>query len=171
MIKNIQIREALESDAADLIEYVNKIAGQTNFLTFGEGEFNKTKDQEKEIIKDYKKKDNQIFLLAFHKEKIIGALNVHASQKKRLQHIGEFGISVDENHWKQGIATQLMKHMIDWAKKSKVIRKLNLMVMTNNEAAISLYKKFGFKEEGKITRNTLLNKEFYDDYAMGLEID
>ena len=52
-----------------------------------------------------------------------------------------------------------------------VIRKINLRVHVNNLRAIKLYERFGFKVEGRITREYSVDGQFYDNLAMGLHID
>ena len=37
--EKVKIRKAVKSDAASLIEYLNIIGGESDFLTFGPGEF------------------------------------------------------------------------------------------------------------------------------------
>ena len=61
--------------------------------------------------------------------------------------------------------------MIDWAKESGIIRKLNLKVLVTNDAAIKLYKKFGFEVEGLIKRDFYIKNKFQDTLIMGLIID
>jgi len=41
------IREAAGIDAADLLKYIGQISGETDFLTFGPGEFKMTEDEER----------------------------------------------------------------------------------------------------------------------------
>ncbi len=53
--KEFQIKKAQENDAPKILEYINKIAGETDNLTFGSGEFGITLKQEREIIKNYSK--------------------------------------------------------------------------------------------------------------------
>ncbi|NQF14857.1 GNAT family N-acetyltransferase [Brevibacillus sp. HB1.3] len=65
--------------------------------------------------------------------------------RSRTQHVGEFGES-----------------LLEWAKESKVIRKINLKVRSDNDSAIHLYKKLGFKEIGTLTREFLIGDTFYD---------
>ena len=43
------IREAIATDASTLIEYVNKVVGESNFLTLGVGDFHKTVEEEEKI--------------------------------------------------------------------------------------------------------------------------
>ena len=54
-------------------------------------------------------------------------------------------IEVIETHRNRHIASKLLTHMIDNCKKNN-IENITLEVNINNEAAINLYKKFGFKQ-------------------------
>lgn len=167
----VTIQEAKKKDAAELIQFVHKVANETNFLTFSSSEFNKTVEEEEQIIQDHLLAKNQIFILAKLDGQIIGILNVQSSKKKRLEHIGHFGVSVLKQYWNKGVGSLLVQYMIDWAKESGIIRKLNLRVSVNNELAIRLYKKHGFTVEGIIKRDLKLNDKFEDTYQMGLLID
>lgn len=165
------IREAKIIDASNIIEYVDDVSGETDFLTFGRGEFNKTLEEEEKIIEEHIKANNRIFLIAEINNKIIGVLNVNANNKKRLKHICSFGISVKKNYWGYGVGSNLILTLIEWAKWTGIVRKINLSVVENNNSAIALYEKFGFKTEGIITRDLFLNGMYYNTLSMGIEID
>lgn len=167
----MNIRIAKKSDAKEIVEYINKISGESNFLTFGEGEFNKTIEEEEYFIDNILKQENALFIIGEVEGKIVGTLNFGGGTRSRTLHTGEFGVSVLKEYWGQGIGTELMKYLIDWCKKSGVIRKVNLRVRSDNNSAIHVYKKFGFNEEGIITRDFLINDKFYDSIFMGLIID
>jgi len=169
--KKIIIRKAVKSDAKELIEYLNIIGGESDFLTFGTGQFEKTVEQEEEFIINGSYKKNALFIIAEVNGRIVGNLNFSGGPRERTSHIGEFGVSVLKEYWGNGIGEELIKYLINWSKGSGIIRKLNLKVRTDNTRGISLYKKLGFSEEGLIKREFLINGEFYDSYVMGLEID
>jgi RimJ/RimL family protein N-acetyltransferase len=65
----------------------------------------------------------------------------------------------------------MVDYLIDWARNTQIIRKINLEVRISNKWAIHLYESLGFKIEGVITRGFFLNEVFHDLYMMGLEID
>ena len=165
------IRKAVRSDAKELIEYLNIIGGESDFLTFGAGQFKKTVEQEEEFIADSLTKANALFIIAEINGKIVGNLNFSGGAKERTAHTGEFGISVLKEYWGNGIGEKLLKYLITWSKASGIIRKINLKVRTDNTKAISLYKKLGFSEEGLIKRDFLIDGKFYDCLSMGLSID
>lgn len=46
------------------------------------------------------------------------------------------------------------------------VKRLELMVITENIRAVNLYKKSGFKIEGLREISTLINGKYYDEYYM-----
>ena len=167
----ITIREARAEDAASVIQYVNRVGGESDFLTFGKNEFKKTVEEEIKIFEDYQKSKNQIFLLAELNGEVVSLMNLMSSTKPRLEHLGEFGLSVSKLHWGKGIGRAMLLALIEWARQTNMIRKINLRVMTSNASAIHLYESLGFEKEGCLRRDMLLHGQFHDAYNMGLLID
>lgn len=165
------LREAVAEDAEAMISFVNQVAGESDNLTFGPGEFNITLEQEKNILADFQQGLNQLFLIGEIDGEIIGNITFRGGQRPRVAHAGEFGISVLQKYWGLGIGKHLLEYLIEWAREVGVIRKINLRVKEDNEGAIQLYKKMGFEEEGRITREFYIDDKFYDSIAMGLNID
>ena len=44
------IKEVQKKDAAQVLEYIDKVAGETDFLRFGPGEFNMSLEDEEKFI-------------------------------------------------------------------------------------------------------------------------
>lgn len=173
-IKNgeiITVRLAEVEDATKIIEYVNMVAAESDNLTFGEGEFNTSLEDEIKLIREFQKSQNSIFLVAELNGEIVSLLSFIGGKRPRIQHAGEFGISVLKEYWGLGIARQMLNYLIDWANNSNLIRKINLKVRVDNTTAIKLYEDLGFKHEGRLSRFFYINDCFYDVYEMGLEID
>lgn len=167
----ITVRKAVVDDAEGLIYHVNTIAGESEFITFGPGEFEITVEKEREILEAYAKADNKIFLVAEVDNEIIGCVTFAGGGRERTKHTGEFGISIRQKYWGQGIGTVLLNRLIIWAKDSGIVRKINLRVRSDNERGIKLYTKMGFVKEGLLTRDMHTNGKFYDSLQMGLQID
>lgn len=166
------IREAVGSDAAAYISFLNQIASESDFLTFGSAdELNLTTKKEESSIENALKRENVLFLIAESEGQIVGNLDFSGGSKSRTAHTGEFGISVLKDYWGKGIGKKLLAELIEWAHKNDVIRKINLRVRTDNPRAIHLYQSFGFEEEGLIKRDFLIDGVFYDSLQMGLLID
>ena len=169
--KRITIRKANKFDAKALIEYLNIIGGESDFLTFGLGQFGKSVEEEEVFIENVLSKENDLFIIVEYNGEVIGNLNFSSGFRERTAHTGEFGVSVLKKYWGNGIGEELIKYLINWSKESGVIRKLNLRVRTDNNKGISLYKKMGFLEEGLSKRDFLIDDKFYDSLLMGLLID
>lgn len=167
----IIIKEADKTDSMKMIKYIEKISRESDNLTFGEGEFLITFQQEEEFIEMVSKQKNSLFIIAEDKGKIIGNLSFIGGKRPRTMHTGEFGISVLKEYWGNGVGTELINYLIQWSKETEIIRKINLRVRTDNSAAIHLYEKMGFVNEGRISREMIINDKFVDTYLMGLEID
>jgi len=169
--KSIIIREGNGNDASRVIEYIERVAGESDYLTFGEGEFNTSIEEEARFIEACRKNQNSLFLIAEWRGEIIGCLTFSGGNHNRIGHYGEFGVTVLKRYWGQGVGRILIRYLINWARASHIIRKINLKVRTDNIKAINLYKKLGFVMEGNISRFFYHKGKFYDVYVMGLEID
>ncbi|URZ07116.1 GNAT family N-acetyltransferase [Clostridium felsineum] len=171
MKEKIIIREAKPQDAALMLEYLYKIGGESDFLTFGQGELKKSEFEEKEFIENAVKSDNALFLVAEAEGKIVGNLNFAGGKNSKVRHTGEFGVSVLKEYWGQRIGKKLIERLIAWSKEASIIRKINLRVRTDNLRAIALYEDLGFIKEGIIKRDFFIEGKFYDSFSMGLFID
>jgi RimJ/RimL family protein N-acetyltransferase len=165
------IREATGDDASDLLSYVEAISGESDNLTFGPGEFDITLEQEAQFLAGLQKQDNSIYLVALLDGTIVGSISFMGGRRARTAHTGEFGVSVLKAHWGKGIGTALMEALLKWCRGTGTIRKVNLRVRPDNTGAIQIYRKLGFKEEGRITRDLYINGVFIDSTIMGYEID
>lgn len=169
--KELTLRRAVKEDADKMVEYMTHIGGESDFLTFGTGELQFSIEKQTAFIEGVSSKSNSIMAVALIDNEIVSISNISGGERNRLRHVGDLGISVRKAYWELGIGNAAMEFLIDWAKDSKVIRKINLKVRTDNHNAIKLYKKYGFTEEGVLTRDMCIDGNFFDCMIMGLKID
>ena len=88
--------------------------------------------------------DDSYFALAVEDEAVLGFAILHFSSgdAELLQ------LAVDAAHRRRGVATNLMEAALGQAQERKT-RTIYLEVRESNEAARSLYEKYGFKEIGR----------------------
>ena len=164
------VRSGIVDDAAAILEYVDAISRETDFLSFGPDEFGFTLAQERAIIREYEAADNRLLLVGKVGDELAAMLTFGGGPRPRNRHTGEFGISVRRVYWGRGIASVLIDTLVDWARASAVITKINLRVRTDNARAIALYERKGFVLEGTITREIRIGDRYHDHHVMGLEI-
>ncbi|MDA8441757.1 MAG: GNAT family protein [Peptococcaceae bacterium] len=167
----VLLREVVKDDAPELIAYLHKIGGETDFLTFGPGELSVNISDEEAFLEESRNVQNGLIILALVGNEVIGCLQFTGGARSRTRHAGEFGVSVLKNYWNQGIGTAMLYELLEWAKASTIIRKLNLRVRSDNISAVRLYNKFGFVQEGLISREFFISGTFYDSIHMGLNLD
>lgn len=165
------IREVRVEDADSMIKYVEKIASESDNLTFGPGEFDITIEEEMKILESASISETQLFIIAEMDGLIVGNLNFRAGKRPRIEHTGEFGVSVLEEFWNNGIGKALIEALLGWANKSEKISKINLRVREDNDKAINLYKNMGFEIEGLIRRDMRIRGVYTNAYQMGILIN
>lgn len=168
--KEVVIRRAVKSDAKGLLDYLDIIGVESDFLTFGAEGLGITLEEEEIFIENNRKQDNALFIVAEIDGQIVGNLNFVGGMKLRTRHVGEFGVSVLKAFWGQGIGKELMMYLIDWAEATGIVTKINLKVRPENIRGIKLYKSLGFIEEGLQTRDYLIQGKYYDSIIMGLQL-
>ncbi|MGZ4333407.1 MAG: N-acetyltransferase family protein [Gaiellaceae bacterium] len=103
-------------------------------------------------------------LVAVASGRIVGSIHVEASRHG----YGEIGMAVARDWRGQGVGSALMAAAIDWGRDRR-LHKLSLSVFAHNAAAIALYRKFGFVEEGRrVKQYRRASGELWDAVDMGL---
>ncbi len=140
--KEAVIRRAVKSDAQALLDYLDMIGGESDFLTFGAEGLGITLEEEENFIESNMKRDNGLFIVVELGGRIVGNLSFAGGMKPRTRHTGEFGVSVLKEFWGQGIGKELITYLIDWAKDTGIVTKINLKVRTDNIRGIGLWGQF-----------------------------
>jgi RimJ/RimL family protein N-acetyltransferase len=168
---SVRIREATGDDAAALLPFWRRVGSETTFLTFGGEGPGTTESQQREVLENAAVSDNALVLLAEEDAGLVGCLTFSGGPRPWTRHVGEFGITVIGSHWGRGIGRLLLEQLLAWAEEGGVVRKINLRVHPDNARAIALYRSLGFVTEGRLTRETLVDGEFFDCVMMGRAIE
>lgn len=80
-----------------------------------------------------------------------------------------FGIVIgDKRYWNKGLGTEATKIILDYGFKKLKLHRIELDVYSYNPRAIKVYKKLGFKLEGKKREHAYWKGKFYTAYLMGI---
>lgn len=161
------VRSAINKDAKNLSEVRLQIDGETQNLDREKGEAYIDTASFEKLIKTDTENQRNLFLVAVINDKIVGFSRCEGNSLQRYVHKVEFEICVLKDYWGYGIGTNLLKESIDWA-DSNGIHKITLHVLEENDKAINLYKKFGFKTEGILENDKILSDgQYYNTVVMG----
>jgi RimJ/RimL family protein N-acetyltransferase len=168
--KQVVIRQAETKDAEELLHCLKTYISQSDFLPKHDYEIKLTVEQEMDWINSYLKNDNSILLVAEYENQLIGNIDVTGSQRERMMHTGMIGMGMLEEWRNSGLGTLLMEKAIAWSKQNAILELLWLQVYTANHAALHLYKKMGFIENGIIKNYFKHETDYFDVMTMSLEV-
>jgi len=110
-----------------------------------------------------------VALVAEVKKKVIGLVTLSIGEEIH-RYDSWLSIYVHKSFWRKGIGTQLMKTVIDVARDIG-LKRISLVVYAGNKAAIRMYKKIGFKNEGCSKYGIYTLGKYMDTILMGLLLD
>ncbi len=120
------------------------------------GEGNRSIAEEHSWIEGIRENPQHLLLVAVNTkdtpegpvETLLGYIEVHSGNRRRISHTAEFGMAVARPYRNQGVGRMLIQGMMEWAHENPQIEKISLKVHHDNERAIHLYQSMGFFREG-----------------------
>ena len=161
------VTRARRVDAVPLLSIHREVLEERSFFMTQPEEFSLDMEKKTELIQQYLKDENSIFLVAKSQRMPLGFLTLTAGKPLLLRHCASLEIMVAEKCRRQGIGRLLMTAAMEWAQNHPVIEKVKLAVFADNKVALDLYEKFGFQEEGRRIREyRLADGSYRDDILM-----
>jgi putative acetyltransferase len=108
---------------------------------------------------------NEANLVAVAQGNVIGHVHVQREEHPVTRHVATLGIAVRADWRGRGAGSALLAEAISWAKDVGV-EKLVLSVYPENDAAQALYRKFGFVQEGRLSRQSRKSYGYEDEILM-----
>ena len=164
---NISIRHAKVEDAHVIAEQERKIAEKPGFFCSQPSEL--TDVNVVSTILLFQRDKTGIYLVAECDGNLVGHAFLEPFKLQSLRHVADLNLAVSLEWQGKGVGTKLLQSIIDWAKTAN-LEKIQLNVRASNTAAISLYRKMGFIEEGRLKNRVKLKEGYLDDIIMGLDL-
>ncbi len=164
----IVIRKATKEDASEILELIKKVRKESIFLASHQDDPMPSLIEEETMLENSKK--FKFWLVAILDNKIVGIINFSGNMKVKKRHRASIGISVLKEYWGRHCGSLLIEKMLECARQIPGLEKIELGVFSDNERAISLYKKFGFEVEGVIKKAYLIDGVYHDEIYMCLYI-
>lgn len=104
-------------------------------------------------------------VVAISEDKVVGWCNVPPASRAVSAHVGDLFMGLVPEWRGKGLGEQLLRNGIQAADAFGFLR-IELGVFAKNTAAISLYRKVGFIEEGTKLKAVLIDGVFHDEIIM-----
>ena len=166
----MNIRTVQPEDSAALLELQLALDRETSFMMLEPGERSLDVERLCRRIATILASPNSTLLVAEVEDVLIGFVEAEGGSYHRTRHVAHLALGVLARFHRRGAGTRLLEAVEDWARRTGV-RRLELSVMSDNESAISLYRKMGFQSEGARTGSILREGCFVDGLAMAKFLD
>ncbi|HEX6491715.1 MAG TPA: GNAT family N-acetyltransferase [Gaiellaceae bacterium] len=156
---NVLVRTTRREDVPAVVGLIGEVAAEGRWI------LTEAPIEEKrlsELITASLEGETGTALVAEAEEAIVGNLGLHAAGPDSVW----LGMSVARGWRGRGVGSALLEAALDWA-CGRGFRQVSLEVFPHNEAAISLYRKFGFVESERLReRYRRRNGEVWDALVM-----
>jgi putative acetyltransferase len=102
-----------------------------------------------------------------NEQQIVGSASLKFNPQEASKHKAELSVAVHDEYQNMGLGTAMVKHLLGIA-RAKRLRKVWLLVNTDNDRAVHVYKKAGFEVEGKLCKERFVNGKYMDEYRMAV---
>jgi putative acetyltransferase len=110
--------------------------------------------------------ERAIKLVALHEGEVIGNIGLEQYARIRQRHVGAIGMGVSLAWQGKGVGSRLLEAVLEVADNWMNLRRVELTVYSDNEAAQSLYRKFGFEKEGCLRDYAVRDGVYVDAISM-----
>jgi RimJ/RimL family protein N-acetyltransferase len=158
-VTDVTVRQATPADIDALLDLLEEVAAERRFIA-----------TEPPVDRDARRprflrtlEGGGCLLVAEAGGEIVGDLGIEVANGR-----GYLGMAVAAGWRGRGVGTALLSAALEWSRTNR-LHKVVLEVFPHNEAALALYRKFGFEQEGYLrAQERRESGELWDAIAMGL---
>jgi RimJ/RimL family protein N-acetyltransferase len=164
----LNVRTAEPGDAAQLVDLAREVGAEEEGWLITGGEW-RSPGEERRYLRWLRHHSDAAVFVAEENGAIVGRLSIARDAHPASEHVADLGLMVAREFRRRGIGMALMEEAEQWA-RGLGVRKLELHVFPHNEAAIALYKRLGYEEEGFRRRHYRRRGELLDAILMAKEL-
>jgi ribosomal protein S18 acetylase RimI-like enzyme len=160
--EGVEIHPARPQDASSYLAMWREVVAERRYVRT---------EAVKGAVRDYRRQfrdpvnNDRARFLATAEGRVVGALFIERMSHPVNRHVATLGMAVHAPWRGRGIGTALMDAALRWA-RSAGVEKVSLEVYPTNEAAVALYRRFGFEEEGRLARHSRKSYGYEDELIM-----
>jgi len=160
----MKIREIEKLDSRKYLNMLLQLDNESDKMMFEPGERH-TSIEEQEGYIDFIKSSNSLIFIVEDGDSIVGYISIERGWANQIKHTGFLIVGLLEKYRGQGFGTKLFEQAINWCKDNDIHR-IELCVRSDNNNAISLYKKMGFVIEGTKVHQLKVKNCYFDELIM-----
>ena len=164
------LRPVRREDAADMIEYLRMVSGETIFLLRNADEVTYTIESEENLLENKRNAPREIMMVAEVDGRVAGNCGiVSRGDLRRVRHRCGFAIALKQEYCDAGLGTAMMEYALSLA-KDMGYEQVELEVVEGNDRARHVYEKMGFTAIGKVARSLKYDDGSYRDETCMVKI-
>jgi RimJ/RimL family protein N-acetyltransferase len=160
----LRVRRARPGDAKRLVELAQAVGGEPEGWLIADGDWRSAREERRHLSGAARSRHTAV-LVAELGDDIVGRLTIARDANPACAHVADVGIMVARDARRQGVGTALLRAAEAWA-AGVGIAKIELHVFPRNVAAIALYRRLGYAEEGLRRRHFRRGEQFEDAVLM-----
>ena len=167
----IVLEQAQEADAQTVADFMDFVAGESDNLAFGVGEFVRQHSESEAVFLRQQLESGGFTLLAWNQVKggpqLVGLLSANCETRSRSAHCVRLAIVVKRVFQGEGIDRRLIEWALSKLESDQAVEIVFLEVERGNEYAVKLCERWGFEETDVVRELLEAECEPADAHLMG----
>jgi len=165
--EGVEVRPARPADAPGFLEAFRVVAAEGRYIRSEEPRYDEAYYRRR-FRRSWDR--DRASLVAVAGDRVVGQLDVEREPHPVSRHVASLGMLVVPGWRGRGVGAALLAEAFRWAREVGV-EKLSLTVYPGNRAALALYRRFGFVEEGRLRRHSKKRYGYEDEIVMGAFVE
>lgn len=159
------IREISINDADDYIKLIKDIYDESDYMLYSPGEYVPSLSSVLKNLEHFITSPSNAIYVAEIDGMLIGFAIVSSRKYERTQHETRVRIGIREHYRNKGVGHSLLNAVDAWA-LNHGIRRLEALVVPQNDHAVELFKSAGYQIEGEMRDKLKIDNQYYNEYVM-----
>jgi RimJ/RimL family protein N-acetyltransferase len=164
----VLLRSPDESEAQRLLDYLDAVRRESDGIMFDPADDLPSIEEERQWVRGNLESDGGVHVAAVIENQIAALAGIYPMKFVRQRHSAGIGISIRKRWCGRGLGTVLMRELVGWACEHRGLEQLTLCVFDTNPCAQAVYRKVGFREDGRLPRRAKIHGQYIDLVEMSL---
>lgn len=160
-----QIREISIKDIDPFIKLLTTIYDESDYLIYNPGEYAPSTTDAISNLEHYITSPSNAIFVAENNGELVGFATVTTEDYERARHEAKFSMGVIRHYREKGLGQSLINAVEAWSLNHD-IRRIEVLVVPENETAVSLFKAANYQIEGELRDKLYIDGRYYNKYIL-----